>query len=264
MNERSIAPVVGVSCCIKSTGNNQVHGVGLKYVTAALQGAGALPVLLPAVGEAMAARALLERLDGIMLTGSPSDIGPHHYGAEPANPAAARDPARDETTLPLIRAAIAMGLPILGICRGIQELNVALGGTLHQMVHRVPGRLDHRSDKTVPQAERYLPRHEVRLREGGLLQRIMGGRERIAVNSLHGQAVDRPAPDLAVEAVAEDGTIEALSLPTAKAFTLAVQWHPEWQVDAFADHARLLAAFGDACRARALPRMQDERLGSVA
>ena len=116
-------------------------------------------------------------MDGLLLSGSPSNVEPHHYDGPAASPASARDPARDATTLPLIRRAIARAVPLFAICRGIQELNVALGGSLHQEVHALPDRLDHRSDKTVPPPERYLPAHEVSLTPGGMLQGLLGGAE---------------------------------------------------------------------------------------
>jgi putative glutamine amidotransferase len=214
--------------------------VGEKYVSAVLDGAGGLPLLIPALGPRLDIEALLERLDGLLITGARSNIEPHHYGAAaPAgssaafaagDPADLRDPARDATVLPLIRRALARAVPILAICRGLQELNVALGGTLHQEVHALPGRLDHRSDKSVPPHERYRDAHPIALTQGGMLQALLDGAREIRVNSLHGQAIDRLAPGLVVEATAADGTIEAVSVVDAPAFALAVQWHPEWRV----------------------------------
>ena len=207
---------------------------------------------------------MLDQLDGLLITGSPSNLEPHHYGGPAAGAVGPSDPARDATTLPLIRQALARGVPLLAICRGLQELNVALGGTLHQEVHELPGRLDHRSDKTVAAEQRYAPAHEVSLTAGGMLQALLGGAARIEVNSLHGQAIDRLAPGLVVEARAPDGTIEAVAVRAAAAFALAVQWHPEWRVLDNPVSRRLYAAFGAACRARAQARMQHERHGAVA
>jgi putative glutamine amidotransferase len=155
-------------------------------------------------------------------------------------------------------------VPLLAICRGIQELNVALGGTLHQEVHELPGRLDHRSNKSVPMHERYEAAHQIRLTPGGTLQALLGGAAEIEVNSLHGQAIDRLAPGLAVEAIAQDGTIEAVSVTGAPAFALAVQWHPEWRVLDNPVSRRLFAAFGAACRTRQAARVSHERYGAMA
>ncbi len=229
-----------------------------------IDGAGGLPLLIPALGGRVDPEDLLDGLDGLLLSGSPSNVEPHHYDGPPAPPASARDPARDATTLPLIRRAIARAVPLLAICRGVQELNVALGGSLHQEVHALSGRLDHRSDKTVSPPERYRPAHEAILTPGGSLQALLGGVERIAVNSLHGQAIDRLAARLAVEAVAPDGTIEAVRVAGAPGFALGVQWHPEWRVLEHPISRRLFAAFGAACRARAALRLEHERHGALA
>ncbi len=215
-----------------------------KYVAAVVQGAGGVPVLLPALGEASVAA--LDHLDGLLLTGSPSNIEPHLYDG-PAPPADNQiDPARDATTLPMIHAALARGLPVLGICRGMQELNVALGGTLHQEIHKIEGRLDHRSDREGTQDHRYRKVHPVSLTAGGVLSGLSGC-DALFVNSLHGQGIDRLADGLSVEAVAPDGQIEAVTMRSA-GFVLAVQWHPEWSVADDQASAAIFAAFGEACR----------------
>lgn len=243
-------PVVGVSACLKQGEHAPYHSVVDRYVEAVRVGAGALPLIVPALGELGAIDALLERLDGLLFTGSPSNVCPSLYGGPPPRPGNLADPRRDATTLPLMRRALATGVPLLAICRGIQELNVALGGSLHQHLHEVPGRADHRSDKSRPWAERYEPRHEVRIRPGGLLHRLLDGAETAIVNSLHGQGIDRLAPGLVVEAVAADGTIEAVSVAAAPAFALGVQWHPEWRAAEDPVSRPLFAAFGAAARAR--------------
>lgn len=235
------------------------HSVGDKYVAAVLDGAGGLPVLIPALGDRLAIDALLARLDGVFLTGSPSNLDPALYGGPPRPWGDPADRDRDATTLPLIRACLAQGVPLFAVCRGIQEVNVALGGTLFGRLHEVAGRHDHRSDKTLAYAGRYGPRHPVHLRPDGLLRSILGDVEEIEVNSLHGQGIDRLAPGLEVEATAPDGTIEAVSVPSAKAFALAVQWHPEWRVAEIAQHRLLFAAFGAACRQRLDARAAYER-----
>ena len=261
-NERP--PVVGIPACLVVPDHFAFHRVGAKYVDSVVDGAGALPLLIPALGARLELEAVLDGLDGVLITGSLSNIEPHHYGGPPARPDSPSDPARDATILPLIRRALARGVPLLAICRGLQELNVALGGTLHQEVHELPGRLDHRSDKTVTPEERYAPVHEIALTAGGRLQALLGGATSIAVNSLHAQAIDRLAPGLVVEAVAADGTIEAVSVQGAAGFALAVQWHPEWRVLDNPVARRLFAAFGAACRARAQARVQHERHGALA
>jgi len=244
-------PLIGLPACLIAEETIVFHRVVDKYVMAVLEGAGGLPVLVPALGPRLEIAAVMERLDGLLLTGARSNIEPHHYQGPPPPDGSPKDSARDATTLPLIREAITRGVPLLAICRGIQELNVALGGSLHQEVHAVPGRLDHRSDKTVPLPERYREAHRVTLTPGGVLQGLLNGAAEIEVNSLHGQAIDRLAPGLTVEGVAPDGTIEAVSVPGAPAFALGVQWHPESGVPHNPISRALFAAFGDACRARA-------------
>jgi putative glutamine amidotransferase len=264
MTSDEFAPIIGIPACLITRDGFGFHQVGDKYVDSVIDGAGGLPLLIPAVGGRMAPDSALDGLDGLLLSGSPSNVEPHHYDGPAAAPASGRDPARDATTLPLIRRAIARAVPLFAICRGIQELNVALGGSLHQELHALPDRLDHRSDKTVPPPERYGPAHEVLLTPGGLLQRLLGGAERIVVNSLHGQAIDRLAPRLAIEATAPDGTIEAVRVVDAPGFVLGVQWHPEWRVLEHPISRRLFAAFGAACRARAAARLKHERYGALA
>jgi putative glutamine amidotransferase len=240
-------PLVGISCCSKSFGPNGLpnHAASDFCVRAMYEVADAVPVLLPAVGNDRDADCLLSRLDGILLTGSRSHIAPRHYGALQHDEAMPEDAARDATTLPLIRAAVARGTPILAICRGMQELNVALGGTLYQEVHKIPGRMDHRAGEGTRE-ELFRIKHKVRLT--GDMARISGSEE-IDVNSLHGQGIDQLAPGLVVEATAPDGTIEAVRVEGAKTFAIAVQWHPEWEVTHFPDRQRLFAAFGEACAA---------------
>jgi putative glutamine amidotransferase len=255
-------PLIGIPACLVSRDGFAYHQVGDKYVDCVIDGAGGLPLLIPALGPRLDFDALLAGLDGLLITGSPSNVEPHHYGGPAPPPDSLCDPARDATTLPLIRRALDLAVPVLAICRGLQELNVALGGTLHQEVHELPGRLDHRSDKTVPLVERYELVHPVRLAPDGALQKLLSGAPTIEVNSLHGQAIDRLAEGLAVEALAPDGTIEAVSVEHAPAFALAVQWHPEWRVLENPTSRRLFAAFGAACRAR--QRVRHERHGALA
>ena len=188
---------------------------------------------------------MLDRLDGLLLSGSPSNVEPARYGAAKDHTPDRHDPERDETTLPLIRAALARGLPVLAICRGIQELNVALGGSLHQQVQDIPGRMDHRGGSG-SNAHRYRAKHAVAL-SGGLAG--IFGKPGIMVNSLHEQGIDRPGEGLVVEAVAPDGMIEGVRVAGAPGWAFGVQWHPEWGYADNADSMALFRAFGDACRA---------------
>ncbi len=249
----SPAPLVGVSACIRQINDWDFHAVQDKYLEAVATGAGALPVLVPALGPAADIDGLLARLDGVLLTGSPSNVEPHRYGGPPSRAGVPHDPRRDATTLPLIRAAAARGVPLLAICRGCQELNVAFGGSLHQHLEEVPGRLDHRRDRNAPREQWYAPRHRVDFTPGGWLARLTGLRE-TTVNSLHGQGIDRLGEGLAVEAVAEDGTIEAIRAAAAPAMALGLQWHAEWQVAGNPVSAAIFAAFGTAARERARAR----------
>jgi putative glutamine amidotransferase len=244
-------PLVGIPSCMRTIKERTFHGVSEKYPSAVIEAAGCLPILIPAVGSKVDVCNVLDALDGLLLTGSPSNVHPSHYGGEPSPPETLHDPERDATTLPLIRAAVRRDVPILAICRGIQELNVALGGTLHQRVHELPGRLNHRSPKGTPDGP-YGPAHAVLLAPGGLLASLAGTTE-VMVNSLHSQGVDRPAPGLRVEAVAPDGQIEAVSLPKAR-FVVGVQWHPEHKALENALSAALFAAFARACHT-AMPRV---------
>ena len=239
-------PLVGIPTCLRKVNDRIFYGVNDRYPNAVIDAARCLPVLIPAVGSKVDVCTVLDRLDGLLLTGSPSNVHPSHYGAEPSHPEILHDRERDATTLPLIREAIRRDLPILAICRGIQELNVALGGTLHQRVHELPGRLNHRSRKDSSDGP-YGPAHSVTLIAGGLLASLAGASE-VMVNSLHSQGIDRPAPGLCVEAVAPDGQIEAVSLPEAR-FVVGVQWHPEYNaMDNFFSSA-LFSAFAEACGA---------------
>jgi putative glutamine amidotransferase len=231
-------------------GLHPFHMVGEKYARAVLEAAGALPLLIPSLGEELPLDELLQSLDGILFTGSLSNVEPHHYAGAPSEPGTLHDPERDATTLPLIRSAVQAGVPVLGVCRGFQEMNVAFGGSLHQKVHEVPGYDDHRDDTTQPLEVQYGPAHEVILEPGGLL-RTMAGADRVQVNSLHSQGIDRLGPGLVVEARATDGLIEAFQVRNAPRFAVAVQWHPEWNVMSNPFSRALFAAFGAASRERA-------------
>ena len=243
----SAKPLIGIPACRKHIEPHMFHSVGEKYVTAVANAAGGVPLLIPALGGGLALSTLLASLDGLLFTGSPSNVEPRHYGGEASDAGTLHDPHRDATTLPLMRAAIDAGLPVFAICRGFQEMNVVFGGSLHQKVQDVPGRMDHREDSSQPLEVQYGPAHEVRLSESGLLRRLLGV-DRIEVNSLHSQGVDRLGEGLEIEATADDETVEAFRVAEAPGFTLAVQWHPEWQVMKNPQSLKLFEAFGDACR----------------
>ena len=220
-------PIVGLVSDRRTFDGMPLHQANDEYVAAVRDGAGALPLLIPSTDMPLPVAEVLAAVDGLVFTGAPSNVAPSHYGAR-ARPGTELDELRDATTLPLLRAAIAAGKPVLAICRGFQEMNVALGGTLHQHVHELAGRLDHREPQNaVSRDAEYAPAHRVTLSPDGLLARLSGLGEAM-VNSLHHQGVDRLAPRLCVEALAPDGQIEAVSMPEAKGFVLGVQWHPEW------------------------------------
>lgn len=204
------------------------HLVQEPYIAAVRDGADAVPLLLPVLDPPLDPADVFGAVDGLLFTGSPSNVAPQLYGGEPAREPKNEDRHRDGFALPLMRAALAAGVPCLAICRGIQELNVALGGTLFQHVHEVPGRIDHRERPSDPIEVQYGPAHEVVVADGGLLARLTPER-RFVVNSVHGQGIDRLASGLRTEASAPDGQIEAVSLAEPHGFLLGVQWHPEWR-----------------------------------
>lgn len=231
-----------------------------QYIEAAASVAGLLPVLVPCLGERLDVDALLDKVDGVIATGSRSNVHPSHYGMEATEANGPYDPQRDATTLPLIRRAVERGVPLLAICRGIQEMNVALGGSLATEIQEIEGRSDHRG----PEGDLdtlFAIRQPVTVRPGSCLAGIVGEGE-VMVNSVHRQAVDRPAPVLQVEATAPDGTVEAVSVRGASAFAVGVQWHPEYWASSDEASSRLLQAFGDAVRAQAQAR-GDRRMAAA-
>ncbi|HTY95148.1 MAG TPA: gamma-glutamyl-gamma-aminobutyrate hydrolase family protein [Steroidobacteraceae bacterium] len=250
---KSRRPVIGISADRRMFGRHPFHVVGEKYMKAVAEAAGAIPLLVPALGDRQDIDEVLRHLDGILLPGSPSNVEPHHYAGGPSAPGTLHDPDRDATTLTLIPRAVALGVPLLGICRGFQEMNVAFGGTLLQRVHEVPGHLDHRDDESAELEVQYGPAHEVRLEPGGLLRRLAGA-DQIRVNSLHWQGVEKLGRDLVIEARAPDGLIEGFHVRNAPRFAVAVQWHPEWQAMRNPFSRALFAAFGEASRERAQAR----------
>ncbi|WP_285375938.1 gamma-glutamyl-gamma-aminobutyrate hydrolase family protein [Pseudomonas sp. lyk4-TYG-107] len=248
-------PLIGVTACVKQIGLHPYHISGDKYVRAVSVAALGLPVVIPSLGKLTEIEDLLGQLDGLLLTGSPSNVEPFHYQGPASEPGTDHDPARDATTLPLLRAAIAAGVPVLGICRGFQEMNVAFGGSLHQKVHELPGMLDHREADSPDVAVQYAPAHAVSVLAGGVFEALALPGE-FQVNSIHSQGIDRLAPGLRAEAVAPDGLIEAISVEHSPTFALGVQWHPEWQVLDNPNYLKIFQAFGAACRQRAARRNQ--------
>jgi putative glutamine amidotransferase len=242
--------LIGIPADRRLLGPQHYHLVGEKYLTAVLDAAGGIPVVVPAIGRELALDHLVESFHGLLFMGSPSNVEPHRYGGEPSIEGTLHDPHRDETTLSLIPKAVAAGVPVLGVCRGFQEMNVAFGGTLWQRLWEVPGHRDHREDPQLPLEQQYDLAHEVELAPGGLLQRLAGGNERIRVNSLHGQGVRALGAGLVIEARALDGVVEAFRVDGARSFAVAVQWHPEWKVMQNDFSRALFAEFGAACRAR--------------
>jgi putative glutamine amidotransferase len=242
----SLQPLIGLPADCYEKDGLEFHSIGEKYIRAVVEVAGCQAVMLPSLGEAHL-DSLLEHLSGIVMTGAPSNVHPPHYGEEPSADHEPYDHGRDATTLSLIRKVLHRGMPLLCICRGFQELNVVLGGTLEGEIQQGEGRLDHRAPKSRDLDVRYGPVHDIEITPGGLLESSLG-RRKTRVNSLHRQGIGRLAPGLAVEARAPDGVIEAVSVAGAKSFALGVQWHPEYKAWANADSQKLFAAFGDAVR----------------
>jgi putative glutamine amidotransferase len=246
-------PIVAVATDVRQFENYSWHAVPHQYLEAAVSAAGVLPVLVPSFGARLDLDELLGRVDGVMLTGSKSNVHPSLYGAEATEANGPYDEARDATTMPLIRKAIERGVPLLAICRGIQELNVALGGSLATEIQEREGVMDHRAPVSDVQDERFAIRHPVRIEPGSCLAGVFGADE-VMVNSVHRQAIERLGDRLQPEAVAPDGTLEAVSVRGAKAFAVGVQWHPEYWAATDDTSARIFRAFGDAARAHAARR----------
>lgn len=250
-------PLVAVTSDVRRFDNYTWHAAPEQYLVAAIDGAGVTPLIVPSFGEAVDLDSILDSVDGVLATGSKSNVHPHLYGAEPTTSHEPFDPARDATSLPLIRRAIERGVPLLAICRGLQELNVALGGTLATEIQELEGRMDHRAPVSDEQAKRFAIRHPIHVAPGSCLFDVMNT-ETVQVNSLHRQAIDRTADGLAVEAVADDGTIEAVSVKGAKGFTMGVQWHPEYWVNSDPSSRRVFEAFGEAVQAHHAKRARFE------
>lgn len=240
-------PIIAIPADIRAFDGATWHAVQQQYVQAAVKAAGLTALIVPALEEDNDADAILDRVDGLLVSGSASNVHPSLYGKEARESDGPFDPARDATSLPLIRRAIDRAIPMLAICRGIQELNVALGGTLASEIQEQPGIWDHRKPQNVDRDTMYSIRQSVFVKEGSCIARVVGSGE-VRVNSLHRQAIADTAPRLQVEALAEDGTIEAVSVIGARAFAVGVQWHPEYWAETDSPSRKLFVAFGDAVR----------------
>jgi len=241
-------PIVAVPADLKLIEGVAWHAAQNQYAQAALNVAGAMSLIVPAFQDGNDADAILNRVDGLLVSGAVSNVHPSLYGQQAKDTDGPFDHARDATSLPLIRRAIDRGIPVLAICRGIQELNVALGGTLAAEIQEQPGIWDHRTPPKVDRDSAYAIRQTVSVKPDSCIGRIVGAVE-IQVNSLHGQAISQASPRLQVEATAEDGTIEAVSVIDAPGFAVGVQWHPEYWAESDAPSRALFEAFGEAVRA---------------
>jgi putative glutamine amidotransferase len=250
-------PVVGVigSAHVVNDRHN-VQLVGQRNMRAVAEVAGALPLMFAGTPDITDIDALLDAVDGILLTGARANVHPMHFGSEPDPRHEPYDQERDAMALGLIKASVERGVPLFGVCRGLQEMNVAYGGSLHPEIRELPGRMNHR----MPRLENgeihpdpnvvFADRHEVRLAPGGAFAKILGC-EAIRVNSLHGQGILEPGGRIVVEGVAEDGTIEAIRIADAPAFALGVQWHAEYDPQTNPINRTLFEAFGQALREHA-------------
>ena len=247
-------PTILVLCDVKLIDDYTFHMVGEKYVNAVAHAANANPILMPAWGKGIDLgaieydlAALLPVLDGVCLPGSITNVHPSHYHQNLLNDKLELDAQRDTAAFPIIHACIEVNIPLLAICRGFQELNVALGGSLHQAVANVPGFNNHSWDDEKPREEQYLPSHRIKILKDCLLHRILDQTD-LAVNSLHHQGIEQLAPGLHADAISEDGLIEAVSLPGH--FVLGVQWHPEWSTATDSSSRAIFSALGEAARLR--------------
>ena len=256
-------PLVCLSASVIEVENRRypVHATATKNIDAVERFAGCVPLMLPALGDRLDVESFVERIDGLVLTGGRANVEPHHYDGPPFPDDEPIDPERDATVLAMVRACVAAEVPVFGICRGIQEMNVALGGSLHYRLHLLEGKDDHRmprrDDVTIEEVFRL--RHPVRLTRGGLFERLVDTSE-VMVNSLHGQGIDTLAGALEVEAITPDGVIEGVRLKNDRTFTVGVQWHAEWKPEEHPLSRRLFEEFGRTARARLRSRRDPRAL----
>jgi len=259
MNSPQKLPVIGIPTSVIDLPDSKfkAHINGHRYITALLKHSKCIAFQIPSLGKDYNYSDLINHFDGILLTGGRANIEPHYYGGNPFPDGEVVDPERDSTVLQLIPVCIKLGIPLFGICRGLQEINVAMGGSLHYRIHELPGRSDHRMPKgnNIDDQEIYALRHSITLTKNGFFNRLVGKSE-LYVNSLHGQGIDRLGKDLTIEAVSDDNIIEGISIKNHPNFGMAVQWHTEYQPEKD-DHRlsrRLYEAFGHAARQRMLNR----------
>ena len=239
-------PVVGI---IGNTGlmneTYSVHATGTMNVDAVAYVCGCIPLIIPSDPAYVSVPELLDLCDGFLLTGGRPNVHPSEYGEDETPGHGAFDRSRDAITLPLVRACVARGQPFLGICRGFQEVNVAMGGTLYPEIRDLPGRMNHRMPPDGTLEEKFALRHPVRFTDGGVFHHLMGAAE-VMTNTLHGQGIAKAGPRIVVDGAAPDGTPEAIYIAGAPGFTLSVQWHPEWNAADDPVSRPLFAAFGAA------------------
>ena len=253
---RPVVGIIGNSYMINDS--YPVHSGGTMNSSAVAEVAGCLPLIVPADPRYVCVDELLDLCDGFLLTGGRPNVHPSEYGEAETPAHGAFDRGRDAITLPLIRACVERGQPFLGICRGFQEVNVAMGGTLHPEIRDLPGRMNHRMPPDGTLEEQFALRHMVTFNDGGVFHRLMGARE-VMTNTLHGQGIARPAPRVVVDGHAPDGTPEAIYVRDAPGFTLSVQWHPEWNADSDPVSRPLFQAFGKAATDWAARRIPADR-----
>ena len=248
-------PLVGLPADTYENHGFMFHSLGDKYVQALAEVSKVLPLMIPSMIDPLNLGDLLNHFDGILMTGAVSNVHPPHYGEKPSTDHEPYDHNRDNTTLKLIRACIDRGIPLFCICRGFQELNVVMGGSLATELQNTQGRLDHRAPPSDDTDVRYGPKHSISITKGGMLERIIGKSETL-VNSIHRQGVKTLGAGLNIEATAPDGIIEAVSVKGAKAFAFGTQWHPEYKAANNPDSVKLFEAFGDAVRVHARQRSE--------
>lgn len=251
-------PVVGIITNIHLIGEDyKVHAGGIINTSAVSDVADCVPMLIAADPALHSVEELMALCDGFVFTGGRPNVHPEEYGEEATPAHGDFDRARDALVLPLIRACVAEGLPIFGVCRGFQEVNVAMGGSLHPEIRDLPGRDNHRMPPDGTIEEKFALRHAVTFSEGGPFHQLMGAQE-VMTNTLHGQGIKAAGPRVVIDGHAPDGTPEAIYIDGAPGFTLSVQWHPEWNAAADPVSKALFTAFGDAARAWAARKGQGD------
>ncbi|MDE0945206.1 MAG: gamma-glutamyl-gamma-aminobutyrate hydrolase family protein [Alphaproteobacteria bacterium] len=263
-NEKRATGLVVIVSNFNEDEHHANHRIGDRFVTAVRDICGALPLALPALGSGADLDTLLDNIDGVILTGGASNVDPHHYGGGEARDQNLLDARRDGVALEIVRACVAREVPLFGICRGIQEINVALGGSLHQYMHEQPNHFDHRRPRQMPIAVQMGARQRITLSPGGTLQSLANGAGQVMVNTLHAQGIDRLADSLVVEAVADDGMVEAVRVAASSTFSIGVQWHAEFRTEDHPFYRALFQAFGRAVAEHAIKRGKAARIGQVA